>query len=99
MDKLKIKISIAGRIYPLSINRDEEEGIRRASVEIEQILKQLESNYAVKDKQDLLAMCALQLSSRIENIKGENLIDSKEINSIVDSVYSEITNLIEGSLK
>tara|TARA_Y100000385_G_scaffold269792_1_gene308191 strand:- start:11205 stop:11510 length:306 start_codon:yes stop_codon:yes gene_type:complete len=99
MDKLKIKISIAGRIYPLSINRDEEEGIRSASVEIEKIVKQFESNYAVKDKQDLLAMCALQLSSKVENIKGENLIDSKAINSVIDSVHSDITNLIERSLK
>tara|TARA_B110000444_G_scaffold261429_1_gene313441 strand:+ start:243 stop:548 length:306 start_codon:yes stop_codon:yes gene_type:complete len=98
MDKLRIKVSIAGRIYPLSINRSEEEGIRRATVEIEKIIKQFESNYAVNDKQDLLAMCALQLSSKVENTKGENLINSSEIYSVVDSVYSEITDLIESSL-
>ena len=35
------------------------------------IIKDFESNYAVKDKQDLLAMCALQLSSRIESSENK----------------------------
>ena len=74
MDKLKIKVSIAGRTYPLTINRDEEENIRKAATKVEAIIKQFESNYAVKDKQDLLAMCALQLSSKVENSEGKTLL-------------------------
>ena len=33
---------------------------------IEAMIKQLEQNYAVRDKQDVLAMCALQFASQIE---------------------------------
>ena len=43
MDKLKIKVSIAGRTYPLTIIRDEVENIRKAATKIEAIIKQLES--------------------------------------------------------
>ncbi len=30
MEKLKIKVSIADRVYPLTVNPDQEEGIRAA---------------------------------------------------------------------
>lgn len=94
MDKLKIKVSIAGRIYPLTIKRNEEETIRKAASKIEAIIKQFEANYTVKDKQDLLAMCALQLSSKVEGYEGKSLIDTSEINKDVETLENEITKLL-----
>ncbi|GAK77069.1 cell division ZapA family protein [Nonlabens ulvanivorans] len=38
------------------------------------MIKQLESSYAVRDKQDVLAMCALQFAAKAEQIN----IDSSE---------------------
>jgi cell division protein ZapA len=32
-------------------------------------MKQFEENYAVRDKQDVLAMCALQFASQVEQNK------------------------------
>ena len=78
--KFKIKISIADRIYPLTIDPSQEEGLRVAAKKIDVMLKQFEENYAVRDKQDVLAMCALQFASQTEQKK----IDLKE-----DSVESE----------
>jgi len=98
MDKLKIKISIAGRVYPLTINRNEEEGIRRAAAKIEAIVKQFEANYAVKDKQDLLAMCALQLSTKVESLEGKTMIDSSKFEKELDSIEAGITTMLESSL-
>ena len=98
MDKLKIKVSIAGRIYPLTIKREEEELIRKAATKIEDIVKQFESNYAVKDKQDLLAMCALQLSSKVENLEGKTLIDTSDLEQDIDAMECEIKDLLESSL-
>ena len=63
-DKLKIKLSIADRVYPMSINPKQEEALRKATKSIEQMIKQFEQNYAVRDKQDVLAMCALQFASK-----------------------------------
>jgi cell division protein ZapA len=65
-EKLKIKISIADRIYPLTIQPEQEEGLRKAAKSIEQLIKQFEQSYAVRDKQDVLAMCALQFASQVE---------------------------------
>lgn len=64
--KLKIKISIADRVYPLTIEPEQEEGLRKAAKNIEKLIKQFEQSYAVRDKQDVLAMCALQFASQVE---------------------------------
>ena len=52
MSKLSIKINIAGRIYPMKIERKNEEGIRKSVKIIEERLKFYQQNYAIKDKQD-----------------------------------------------
>jgi cell division protein ZapA len=65
-DKLKIKISIADRVYPLTVDPSQEEGLRSASKKIDAMIKQFEENYAVRDKQDVLAMCALQFAALAE---------------------------------
>ena len=77
-DKLKIKISIADRIYPLTVNMSQEEGLRSASKKIDVMIKQFEENYAVRDKQDVLAMCALQFASQVEQKQIDNSIDGTE---------------------
>ena len=80
-EKLKIKLSIADRVYPLTIDPLQEEGLRKAAKNIEQLAKKFEQNYAVRDKQDVLAMCALQFASKIEQ-KGidqsEGVIEAAE---------------------
>ncbi|AXG75147.1 cell division protein ZapA [Flavobacterium arcticum] len=65
-EKLKIKISIADRVYPLTVDPSQEEGLRSASKKIDAMIKQFEENYAVRDKQDVLAMCALQFAAQTE---------------------------------
>lgn len=64
-EKLKIKLSIADRVYPLTIDPQQEEGLRKATKKIEAMIKQFEQSYAVRDKQDVLAMCALQFASQV----------------------------------
>ena len=41
-EPLKIKISIADRVYPLTVNPSQEEGMRSASKKIETMIKQFE---------------------------------------------------------
>jgi len=65
--KLKINVVLAGRTYPLSVqNTQEEEGMRKAAANINQLISLYEKNYAVNDKQDVLAMCALRFASQVE---------------------------------
>jgi cell division protein ZapA (FtsZ GTPase activity inhibitor) len=60
---LSIKVSIANRTYPLRITHEEQEKVLQAAENINKRIKDFEDNYAVKDKQDLLAMSALQFAS------------------------------------
>ena len=90
-EKIKIKISIADRVYPLTVNMSQEEAMRLASKKIDIMIKQFEENYAVRDKQDVLAMCALQFASQLEQKNVENAIDGTEsierltkINNLLD---------------
>ena len=95
-EKLKIKISIADRVYPLTVELSQEEGLRSASKKIDVMIKQFEENYAVRDKQDVLAMCALQFASQTEQKKVDNAIDGTEsiqrltkLNELVDKYFSK----------
>lgn len=76
MGDLSIKIKIANRVYPLTVNATEEEGIRKVADEINKSIAEYEKLYAVKDYQDLLAMVALKLVStnyqKLQNEVGDD---------------------------
>jgi len=71
MSKVSIKIVIAGRNYPLTINEGEEELVRKAVEDINTNVQKLQESYAVKDMQDLLAMTSLQLATRSNTDSSE----------------------------
>ena len=96
MGKLKINVVIAGRTYPLSVNNTkEEEGMRKAANAINKLISMYEENYAVSDKQDVLAMCALQFASKVEITTIEKDSTSKEV---VNKI-KELTNLVNSHLE
>ncbi|MCI2228368.1 cell division protein ZapA [Polaribacter sp. MSW13] len=96
MGKLKINIVIAGRTYPLSVNNTkEEEGMRKAANAINKLISMYEQNYAVSDKQDVLAMCALQFASKLE-IKS---LEKDSTNTEAIKKINELTNLVNTHLK
>ncbi len=94
-DYLKIKVSIADRVYPLNIKRSEEEKIRLAAKKIDSLLKKYEENYAVRDKQDLLAMCALQLASRIEKNTDKLMVDGDQFEEELKAMKLLIEHVIQ----
>ena len=81
MSKVSIKIVIAGRNYPLTINEGEEELVRKAVEDINTNVQKLQESYAVKDMQDLLAMTALKLAT--QSSKGPSPKDT-EVKSNLD---------------
>ncbi|NRA93501.1 MAG: cell division protein ZapA [Psychroserpens sp.] len=90
-EKLKIKLSIANRVYPLTIAPSQEEGLRKAAKKIEAMISQFEQNYSVRDKQDVLAMCALQFASQVEQKK----IDKAEVSVEVESKLDALNQLLQ----
>ena len=66
MAQQEIRINIAGRYYALYIAPEQEEVVRRIGKNIEMMIKDVESNYATKDKQDAIAMTVLRLMINAE---------------------------------
>ena len=88
-DKIKIKLNVADRVYPLTISPDQEASLRASAKKIEMLTKQLENNYAVRDKQDVLAMCALQYAAQLENqLENKNMESepSKKLNELIEII-------------
>ena len=90
-DLLKIKVTIADRVYPMSISASQEASLRSSATKINSTIKKLEQNYAVRDKQDVLAMCALQYSAKLEQ-NNNNYSSSKDYN---DEKVLELINIID----
>jgi cell division protein ZapA len=59
-EKLSIRVNVADRFYPLKVEREDEERIRKAARMINEKVQQYKLKYADKDVQDFLAMAALQ---------------------------------------
>jgi len=85
-DHLKIKLSIANRVYPLTIHPKQEEGLRKATKKIEAMIGQLEQNYSVRDKQDVLAMCALQFAAQLEQKSIDKAYASEEVEEKLEAL-------------
>lgn len=96
-EKLKIKISIADRVYPLTVDYSQEEALRAASKKIDAMIKQFEQNYAVRDKQDVLAMCALQFASQIEQKTIDTVSVSEDIQNKLLDINELLTQYLERS--
>lgn len=86
MSKLSLKVVVAGRTYPLTVNLGEEAKVTKAAEDINRAIKSLQDNYAVKDMQDLLAMTALQLATRSTQVVGATPAQAD---------YSDIENELE----
>jgi cell division protein ZapA len=93
-DQLKIKLSIADRIYPLTINPEQEEGLRLATKKIEQMIRRFEKSYAVRDKQDVLAMCALQFATQVE----QKEIDKDSETQLLETKLKALNELLSENL-
>ena len=83
-NEISIKVTIGDRQYPLKIEASEEEFVRSAAKLINEKAKFYQENFSVKDKQDSLAMAALEfasemLSNSAEKDRQTSQIDQKLI--------------------
>jgi cell division protein ZapA len=88
MDKLSIKVSIANRIYPMNVDAKEEEAVRDAVQLIEKRTKEFEEKYAVRDKQDVLAMCLLQFVKELRDLRSKGSVDTQDLESSLAKLES-----------
>jgi cell division protein ZapA (FtsZ GTPase activity inhibitor) len=93
MSKLSLKIVIAGRTYPLTVNEGEDAKIIKAADDINRAIKMLQENYAVKDMQDLLAMTALQLATKSPSTTTTNSNELEKVEQSLDALLKDLNSL------
>ena len=89
-EKLSIKVSIAGRIYPVTIERTEEENVRKAVKSINEKVSDYEKNFNIKDRQDLLAMASLFFSSQAVELQYTGQRDDKNILEKLEKIEKSV---------
>jgi len=92
-NKLSIRVNVADRYYPLKIEREDEEKIRKAARMINEKVLQYKQRYSDKDVQDFLAMAALQFVIKL--IEEEE----KHNNDFLPEALNELANKIDAVLE
>lgn len=92
MESVSITIYVADRPYKLNVTRTEEERVRKAAGFINEKIKEYGKSYAYNDKQDLLAMAALQFT--VAALKYESELEFRDVHleaklKQIDSMLSE----------
>lgn len=97
-DKFLIHIEIAGRRYPLTILRSEEERAREAAAQINskmfQYRHELFENDSSVDAMDLLAMTAFQMSFR--NLELEKANETAPFIKKIGQLMQELEDCMKG---
>ena len=90
--EVNIKVEIAGSVYPLKVNAEDEQDIREAVKLINTKIVEFERNYAVRDKKDLMGMVMLQLVSQLyKQARGaeKDLSDLRKLFTDVEEMLND----------
>ncbi len=93
MDEISITVMIADRSYKLTINRSEEETLRAAAKAIDEQIKKYASYFEYKDKQDLLAMVALQFSTTAIDLEAQKKFSDSGLLSKLEEIDEILTDV------
>ncbi len=92
MSEVNIKVEVAGSIFPLKVNAEDEDDIKEAVKLINNKIVEFEKNYAIKDKKEVLAMVMLQLVSQLykkANTAEQELSNLKQLFADVEIMLKE----------
>ncbi len=92
MSEITVNITIADRPYRLTILRDEEERVRQAAAIINDRIRTYAQSYAYKDRQDLLAMAALQYATSALQFESEVVFRDNHLTQKLIEMDELLTN-------
>ncbi len=81
--EISIKVLIGDRQYPLKISSEEEENVRKAAKLVNERSKFYTENFSVQDKQDAIAMSALEFASENLNAVSNDQSISAEMEQLL----------------
>ena len=89
-----INLTIAGRPYRMSVNREEEETVRKASEVLNKAITDYSNAFEYKDSQDLFAMVALQHVANSIRLEDEKSFREKELEIKLSEIDAMLTSRI-----
>ena len=86
--RLSINIKIDGRIFPLDINRSDEERYRKAAKMVNEIVRKFRTTFRDQGSHDILAMSAFQiaLSNTELQERDDNSLYIDELKNLNDDI-------------
>lgn len=93
-DNFRINIKIDGRVYPLNINRADEERYRLAAKMVNEMASEFRKLFQNKDSQDILAMAAFQIALNTTELqqredKSQFIDELKNLNDDISDFLKE----------
>jgi cell division protein ZapA (FtsZ GTPase activity inhibitor) len=95
MSEHSIQVTIGGRSYSPTVSKEEVDQVLKAAGLINERIAAYEKAYAVKDKQDLLAMCCLQFATQQLEAEADKEIKTASVSEkiiLLDKTISEHLN-------
>lgn len=89
-----INIQIGNRSYPLKVQQQDESIYREAEKLINDKWKAYGEAFAVRDPQDLLAMCAIQLATETLKLKIHAENDTAAVNEEISSILKLMEQVV-----
>ena len=83
-EEVSIKVKIADRVFPLKVSTQEEPYVRQAVRNLDNKIKEIRSQYGIKEYKDVLAMIALEMATELAKIRSKEWIEDDGVTDKVD---------------
>lgn len=81
-----IDVEIAGRVYPVLVNEEEEKNVRALAKQLNREIDEMYSRYVNKlNKQDVMSMLLLTYAKKVQDLEQLAVLD--DLSEKVDSLY------------
>jgi cell division protein ZapA len=92
--KISINIKIDGKVFPLTINFEDEERYRLAAKRVNEVVRMYREQFDKQDSKDILAMAAFQIALNSTELQERNdrtlfIEDLKNLNDDISDFLKE----------
>ena len=94
-ETVNINVLIAERLYPLKVSRTDEEKVKSAVLLVNEKIKEYQTLYDGKDKQDYMAMCLLNFAVEHLNLRHT----TQQNDRLLEEKISQLEEILQDSAK
>ena len=92
-ETVNINVLIAERLYPLKVTKSDEEKLRNAAQLVNDKIKEYQTMYDGKDKQDYMAMCLLNFVAEQLNLQDIAQQDNRLLEEKIDQLDEVLSDV------